>query len=106
MKTLKVIVILIISSFFSFSLCYGQINTEELRKNVMEYAFLGKFDKAKKELLKAPERPIIGFRDRYLKIINYVNQQRVEAEAVIHYFKAEDYFNEKQWDISLLEIEH
>lgn len=98
MKSLKVIGFLILSlAFLSVALSYGQSNFEDaqifLEKGV-EYGSQGKFKEAKEafekalqtdswsSLIYAPIKPL------NLKIIEYVDQQKIKPYLVTDYFKA------------------
>jgi len=82
----------------------GQTIAEKFHKNGYEYGSLGKFDEAKEEFEKALK--ILSNNDnlkRHLRIIEDVNQQKIEANLAISYFKAIAFTSGKQWDQAIEE---
>ena len=76
----------------------------QLLNKGVEHGSQGKFKEAKEEFEKALEvDPYSGGPKRYLRIIEYIDQQKIETRIAINYFKGIAYAIKGQWDKAIEE---
>jgi tetratricopeptide (TPR) repeat protein len=113
MKLLKTIGLsILVLLFLSVDLCFGQIVTTteywEFFDKGVEYGSLGKLDEAREEFKKAKEWYEKAMRNpdghtfsqviNNLRIIEYLDQQKIELYLAVHYFKTVNKLKKENWD--------
>lgn len=99
MRLLSAGIISILLVALTISVCFAQTGSTERYKLGVEYAILGKFEKAKEEFQNALRiDPFFVPPRQSLLVAEDVIAQRIGSETAIHIFRATAYANKKQWD--------
>ncbi len=106
MKVLeKIGVSVLIVLFITIGLCYGQSGAKLHLTKGVDYAAQGKFKKAKDEFDKALKAdPFFEATKRALKVIEDVNDKKIESEPAIHFFKGVAYVMKGQYDQAIADF--
>ncbi len=105
MKVLeKIGISVLIVLFITIGLCYGQSGAMQHLIKGVDYAAQGKFKEAKEEFDRALKAdPFLEAAKRVLKVIEDVNDKKIESETAIHFFKGAAYYYKKQFGEAIAE---
>jgi len=106
-------VLVLILLFLATGLGFGQNTAEQILTKGIEYGAQGKFKEAKEEFEKALKvDPSFKTVERFLKLIEDVNQQKKKSKTAISYFKGVACQLKRRWDEAIdeynkaIEINH
>ena len=90
--------------FLTTGLCYGQSPAKQSSIKGLEYAVEGKLEKAKKKFEEALKiDPSLESAKDGLKVIDDVNDKKMEKKAANHFFKGVAYYLKGQWAKAIIE---
>jgi tetratricopeptide (TPR) repeat protein len=105
MSLIRIGVLVLMVLFLPVGLSFGQNTAGQIWTRGVEHAAQGNFNKAKVEFEKALKvDPSHTPAEEGLKVIEYVNEEKVRSKTAIHLFKGIAYGNKDRWDESITEI--